>query len=167
MVQLRQTLELANELLTKNSICFSLIGGFALSAHGIPRATKDIDLLVDGQHMEKVKKLFTDAGFVVFFESKEVLQLNGPGYLDIVFAHRSLSLEMLKNSPLRLAGVPVVSKEALIGLKIQAYKNDTSRTLQDKADIQALLKTATVDLQKVKAYADLFDAWLEIQELLK
>jgi hypothetical protein len=167
MVQLRKTLKLAQSLLTKNRIRFVLIGGFALSAHGIARATKDINLLVDGSFKSQVKALFTQAGFAVFFESDEILQLNGPGYLDIVFANRPLSLEMIRESPLKLAGVPVVGREALIGLKIQAYKNDPSRTLQDKADIQALLKLPGANLQKVKTYADLFDAWKEIEELLK
>ncbi len=166
MVQLRKTLELANTLLAQNHISFALIGGFALSAHGISRATKDIHLLVDGQFKVKVKKIFMGAGFSVFFESSEILQLNGPGYLDIVFANRPLSISMLKESQLKLLGVSVVAKEALIGLKIQAYKNDTSRTLQDKADIQALLKTGKVDLKQVKSYADLFEAWPEIEELL-
>lgn len=167
MIQLRKTLEIANTLLSRNRINFALIGGFALSAHGIARATKDIDILVDGSFQKEVKKLFVDEGFQIFYETPEILQLNGPGYLDILFANRPLSLEMIRESKIQLAGVPVVGKEALIGLKIQAYKNDPSRTLQDKADIQALVKTTGVDLQKVKKYADLFGAWIEIEELLK
>jgi len=169
MNQLRQTLELANRLLSSNKIQFALIGGFALGAHGIHRATKDIDLLVDGSKKAKVKELLLGAGFKVFYESEELLQLDGIGYLDILFANRPLSLEMLQQSKsgLALMGVPVVSKEAIIGLKIQAFKNDSSRSLQDKADIQVLMKSNGIDLVAVKKYADLFEAWPEIEELLK
>ncbi len=169
MIQLRKTLELARSLLNTEKIPFALIGGFALAAHGIHRATKDIDLLVDGAYKDKVKQIFINSGFKVLNQSSEVLQLAGPGYLDIVFANRPLSIEMLKKSKSEstLAGVPVVSRESLIGLKVQAYKNDPSRQLQDKADIQALLRQPNIDLTQVKIFADLFNAWSEIQELLK
>lgn len=167
MIQLRKTLEAARDLFLKENIDFALIGGFALGAHGVHRSTKDIDFLVDGSKKILIKKLFIDAGFNIFFESEELIQMDGPGYLDIIFANRPLSLEMLKQSKkgLVFAGVPVVTKEAIIGLKIQAYKNDPSRALQDKADIQALLKAGETDLIEVKKYADLFDAWNEIEEL--
>lgn len=169
MIQLRKTLELARDLFLKQKIDFALIGGFALGAHGIHRSTKDIDFLVDGSKKVIIKKLFLDAGFNIFFESEELLQMDGPGYLDIIFANRPLSLEMLNQSKkgLIFAGVPVVTKEAIIGLKIQAYKNDSSRTLQDKADIQALLKTDGINFVEVKKYADLFGAWSEIEELFR
>ncbi len=170
MIQLRKTLEIAQNLLQRSKIDFALIGGFALGAHGIHRATKDIDLLVDGSQKEKVRELFTSKGFRVFNESKEVLQLDGIGYVDIVFANRPLSLEIIQKAnfdKLRLAGVPVVSREAIIGLKIQAFKNDPQRVLQDKADIKLLLNQSGVNLVEVKKYADLFDAWSEIEELLK
>lgn len=45
MFNLRKTLNMATEGFLKESIDFALIGGFALGAHGIHRATKDIDLL--------------------------------------------------------------------------------------------------------------------------
>lgn len=167
MLTLRKTLELARSLLNDEKIQFALIGGFALGAHGIVRATRDIDLLVDGTQKDRVKKAFIAQGFNVIYESTEVLQLSGPGFVDIIFANRPLSIEMIRESHLELAGVPVVSVESLVGLKIQAFKNDPSRTLQDKADIQALLKLPGINLTQVKKYADLFDVWSEIEELMK
>ncbi|MBK9323741.1 MAG: hypothetical protein IPM97_12500 [Bdellovibrionaceae bacterium] len=62
-------------------------------------------------------------------------------------------------------GVYVVRAEDIIGLKIQAYKNDASRELQDKADIQKLLSSPQIDLALVKKYADLFDEWTVIEKL--
>lgn len=169
MLKLRQTLELANKILTDAQIDFALIGGFALGAHGINRATMDIDMLVDGTHQAQVKQLFLDKKFVIRHETNELLQLGGPGLIDIIFAHRPLSMEMLRESKSgpNFQGVSVVSREGIIGLKIQAFKNDPRRTLQDKADIQMLLRQNGINLKKVKAYADLFSAWSEIEELLK
>ncbi len=169
MVNLRQTLDIASKLLSQHQIDYALIGGFALGVHGVHRATKDIDFLVDGSKKEKVKELLLSAGFKVFYESNELLQLQGIGYLDILFANRPHSLEMLSQSKkgLHFVGVPVVSKEAIIGLKIQAFKNDPQRSLQDKADIQALIKSDNINLAVVKKYADLFNAWPEIEELIQ
>ena len=44
----------------------------------------------------------------------------------------------------------ILKPEDIIGLKIQAYKNDAARELQDKADIQKLLALPKVDLAEVK-----------------
>lgn len=70
-------------------------------------------------------------------ESAEVLQYSGIGYVDLLIARRPISKEILKLSnrggP---EGINFVRAEDLIGLKIQAYKNDKSRVFQDKADIQ-------------------------------
>jgi hypothetical protein len=159
-------LELAQKVFIDSKIDFALIGGFALSAHGIHRATQDIDILADGSKKELIKDQLIKVGFQLVFESLEVMQFTGPGYLDVVLANRPLSLEMLKNTNLQIFGIPVVSAEGIIGLKIQAYKNDPSRLLKDRADIQDLLKISSLDLQKVKFYADLFNEWPEIQKLI-
>ena len=59
----------------------------------------------------------------------------------------------------------ILKAEDIIGLKIQAYKNDGSRELQDKADIQKLLALPNLDLDTIKKYADLFDEWSVIEKL--
>ena len=59
----------------------------------------------------------------------------------------------------------ILKAEDIIGLKIQAYKNDGSRELQDKADIQKLLALPNLDLETIKTYADLFGEWSVIEKL--
>lgn len=166
MIDLRKTLTLAHVVLDKNGISHALIGGFALAVYGNHRATSDIDFLADGSKKELIKKTLQDEGFKLNHESVEVLQFSGPGFLDILLANRPLSQEMLKNSVQNISlGVYVLRPEDLIGLKIQAYKNDVSRELQDKADIQKLLEKPNLDLTTVKKYADLFQEWEVIQNL--
>jgi len=168
MFNLRKTLQLVIKSLGEKKIKFALIGGFALGAHGIHRATKDIDILIDGSQKDLVKELLIKNGFRLLFESTEVMQFDGPGFLDILLANRPLSLDMLKSaSKSELFDINVVSAEGIIGLKIQAYINDKSRRLQDLADIQALLKVQGLNIKKVKQYADLFDEWKTIEELLE
>jgi hypothetical protein len=166
MIDLRKTLVEASEALKKAGVQHALIGGFAMATYGHHRTTIDVDFLADGNKHELIKEVLLKQGFKVTHESSEVLQFSGPGLLDILLANRPLSLEMLKqaiqNSNL---GIYVVRPEDIIGLKIQAYKNDPTRELQDKADIQKLLILPQIDLTLVKKYADLFDEWATIEKL--
>ena len=74
---------------------------------------------------------------------------------------------MLKNSIINDdLKVSILQPEDLIGLKIQAYKNDASRALQDKADIQKLLELKNINIEIVKKYADLFNEWAEIEKIM-
>ena len=115
----------------------------------------------------KAKELLEGVGFKAEHESDEVLQFSGVGFVDILFARRPISQEILKNSneggP---EGIKFVTKEALIGLKIQAYKNNSKREFQDKADIQFLIESdGELDWAQVKEYADLFGEWEVIDEI--
>jgi DNA repair ATPase RecN len=166
-MSLKDTLSTATEMLKTESIAHALIGGFALAAYGVARATQDIDLLVDGSDHQKVKQLMMTAGFKVVHESNEVLQLSGIGQLDLLFANREATQKMLATAKVfNQFPVPVVALEDLIALKIQAYVNDPKREFQDKADILALLQNnpnANYDI--IKKYADLFEQWSAIEDI--
>lgn len=167
MFDLRSTLLTASQALKSRNIKHALIGGFALAFHGINRATADIDFLADGTTRAEILDALLKAGFTLRFESPEVLQFGGIGHLDILLANRPLTMQMLKDAEFK-SHVPiyVLRAEDLIGLKIQAYINDSSRELQDKADIQKLIKThSTLDWERIKLYADLFDQWNVIEHL--
>jgi hypothetical protein len=166
MLDLRKTLLDASNALKNAGISHALIGGFAMAIYGHHRATVDVDFLADGQSRDLIKIVLLKHGFQLTHESSEVLQFSGPGLLDILLANRPLSQEMLKHAVQNSSlGVYVVRAEDIIGLKIQAYKNDSSRELQDKADIQKLLAMPKIDLVIVKKYADLFDEWPVIEKL--
>ncbi len=89
----------------------------------------------------EAKKLLINNGFTLEYESKEVLQFAGIGYVDLLLARRPISKNILKNAN---AGGPedirFVRAEDLIGLKIQAYKNDPSREFQDKVNFDLFFK---------------------------
>lgn len=167
MFDLRATLLNSSAALKKQNIAHALIGGFALSLHGINRATADVDFLADGTKRTEILKTLQDEGFSLRFESTEVLQFTGPGNLDILLANRPVSQQMLRDAILqKRLPIYLLRVEDIIGLKIQAYTNDPSRELQDKADIQQLMKHhPDLDWPRVKKLADMFDQWSMIESL--
>ena len=166
MINLRKTLNDAHSVLQQAGIAHALIGGFALAAYGQHRATADIDLLADGTKKEIIKTELIQKGFVLKHETAEVLQFSGLGFLDVILANRPLSQEMLKRAQLNYElNIYILKAEDIIGLKIQSYKNDKSRELQDKADIQKLLVLPGINLEDIKKYADLFGEWPVIEKL--
>jgi hypothetical protein len=167
MFDLRATLLKASDALQKRNVAHALIGGFALAFHGINRATADVDFLADGTNRAEILQALQNEGFILRFESSEVLQFTGIGNLDILLANRPISQQMLKDAILQ-QNLPVylLRVEDIIGLKIQAYINDPSRELQDKADIQQLMnRHPGLDWQRVKNLADIFDQWPTIEKL--
>ncbi len=166
-MNLRATLKLAHSLLDQNKIEHALIGGLALGCYGSTRSTIDVNFLVHEEHKEKIKDLFIKNGFNLVNDTAEVLQVAGIGYVDILLARRPISQKMLFNaSSGGPEGVHFLKAEDLIGLKIQAYSNDHSRELQDKADIQFLIESVKdINWERVKLYADLFNQWEVINDL--
>lgn len=168
-MDLRSTLKFVHNLLFDNSIDHALIGGLGLACYGSTRATVDMDLLVYEEDKEKIEELLLKNGFHLENKSDEVLQFAGMGYVDLLLARRPISRDILKfsnkNGP---EGINFVRAEDLIGLKIQAYKNDESREFQDKADIQFLITYQdALDWELIKKYATLFDEWEVIDEIRK
>lgn len=129
-------------------IRYALIGGFALSLWGVPRATVVLDFLVNREDMAAVHDLMVSLGYSRYHHSDNVSQYLAAehilGEVDFLHAFRPASLGMLKRTvPRELFGrtmtVQVISLEDLIGLKIQALVHDPTRRATDLADIEDLL----------------------------
>lgn len=168
-MELRKTIQVVHKLLKQEKVEHALIGGLALSCYGSTRSTMDVDLLIHEDSKPKVKSSLKNIGFQIVFENEEVIQLQGIGYLDLLIARRPTSQQMLlKSNEGGPEGIKFVRPEDLIGLKIQAYKNDSKRELQDKADIQFLIQNVpNLNFILIKKYADLFDQWSFIEGLQK
>jgi len=166
-MDIKTLLRTVDAFLTEAGIDHALIGGLALGAHGVQRFTNDVDFLIDAEQRPALKRVMLQKGYRVFFESPEVLQFEGEGMVDFVLAQRDLSRGMLRHAqPIPGLGIKCLGVEDIIGLKIQAYKNDPKRALRDKADIQALIELhRLLDWERIKAYADLFGEWATIEEI--
>lgn len=174
-METKTNIELFDELtslcniFSEKKINYALIGGLALGFHHYHRATMDIDFLIQKSDMESVKEILCEIKKLeVFYESSEVLQLNGPVDLDIIWASRPDSLKMLQNAMAKEEKIRVVNLHDLVGLKIQSMTNDSRRKFKDLSDIQMVLENNLdeIDWIKIKYYADLFNQW-PVLEMIK
>ena len=131
----------------EKQIRFALIGGFALGLWGVGRSTIDIDFLVE-KKIEDINSIMTDMGYRIHYQTENVSQFISEiplfGEVDFLHAFRPLSLQMLDRVEKKSVfggklKVPVLRPEDLIGLKLQALKNDPTREAVDLQDIKALM----------------------------
>ena len=166
-MKLMDVLKLSHQIIQDTGAPHALIGAFGMSAHGYQRATNDIDYLVDGDFRPQIESEFKKKGFRLFNSSDDVIQFEGPGSVDIIFARRPMSKEMLgRNNLTSILEIPVLAAEDIIGLKIQALTNEPRRKFKELGDIQALCQIKKlVDWDRIQKYAELFNAWDIISEI--
>jgi len=149
----------------------ALIGGLALAAHHVVRATSDIDFLVASEDGDQLHTALLALGYVCLHRSDDAANyLRGDEGLDFLYAHRPLARDLLQAAEEHMLGpvqVRVVSVEGLIGFKLQALVNNPKRP-HDRDDIRKLLREnrSTLDMQQVKRYFTLFDRVALMEELL-
>ena len=91
------------------------------------------------------------------------------GGIDVIWARRQYSLDMLKGRILTADGIHVAGPEAIIGLKVQAIANAPERRASDMSDIEWLLRAhfKTMDMVRVREYFALFMMEADLDELLR
>ena len=160
----------------RENIRYGLIGGFALGALGIPRATVDLDFLVHNQDLPKIKDLMKYKSYECVFQTENVSQYVNPveifGEIDFLHAYREISLGMLDRAIEKeiFAGemrIKVIKAEDIIGLKVQSSINDETRLHKEYADIEALMAhyRAELDWQTIEEYFSIFDQQTLFNEL--
>ncbi|MDT8286801.1 MAG: nucleotidyl transferase AbiEii/AbiGii toxin family protein [Elusimicrobiales bacterium] len=164
-MDLKHALQELVEGFDANGIDAALIGGFALGALGMPRATMDIDFLVDRAALDELEPFMTGLGYKKEFVSENVSQYvhAGPDALEVDFLHafRPVSMKMLREAlSVDVFGggmkVKVLRPEDIIGLKVQAIVNNPDRKNRDTADIEALAVTAGLDWPRIGSYYSMF-----------
>ncbi len=140
----------------------ALIGGLALAAHNVVRATQDIDFLVDASDADTLHGLLLKLGYRCIHRSEDAANyLRGDEGIDLLYAHRPASLHLLAEASDRDTGMGrmrVISAEGLIGFKLQAFVNNPKRT-QDIEDIRSLLRAnrGALNMDEVKRYFVMFE----------
>lgn len=147
--RLNRTFDILTALRADNCIDgFALIGGLAVSAWSLPRATMDVDLLVlaKAENLNNLVKALCDAGIRAELRrgglDDPVPFLIRADFLDIIVATKKYEAEAVGESiAVNIAGreIPVVSPEYLIILKLKAGGP------QDLADVTELLSSNLVD----------------------
>jgi len=162
----------------KNRIRYALIGGFALGAWGIPRATMDLDFLIHKEDLNKLDKILTKMGYKLRFRSENVSQYKSNkkdlGTLDFLHAFRKISLQMLARAESKEVqkgklNIRLASPEDIVGLKIQAMANDPRRKLKELADIEAILRLykKKINWKLIQEYFQLFQLEDEFKFLMQ
>lgn len=166
--QLQEALQAFDSLATPPA----LIGGLALAAHQVIRATRDLDFLVAAEDGDRLHAVLTDLGYVCVHRSVDAGNyLRGLEGLDVLYAHRPVARELLSSAQDRatpLGRLRVVSVEGLVGFKLQGWTNDPSR-VRDLDDLKSLigLHKATLDLDQIRRYFVLFDREAMLDEILE
>ena len=153
----------------KHGVRYGLMGGFALGLWGVGRATVDLDFLVDRADLAKVDASMSDMGYECKFRSDNVSQYISPikiyGEIDFIHAFRQASVEMLQRTmEMKIFNgeltIRVLVPEDIIGLKLQAIRNDPRRREQDMEDIKALVvsRQGKLNWKLIKEYAEILDA---------
>jgi len=149
----------------------ALIGGVALAAHEVIRATRDVDFLADAADADHIHEALTRLGYRCLHRSEDAANYRRDDEgLDLIYAHRPESQRLLaaaKERDTALGRLRVISAEGLIGFKLQALVNDPTR-LRDQDDILALLRSqrTRLNMEEVRGYftlfgrAELLDEWL-------
>ena len=149
----------------------ALIGGLALAAHQVVRATRDVDFLVDADDADRLHCVLLDLGYRCMHRSEDAANyLRGDEGLDLLYARRPIARRLLGEAnqhATALGTLRVISAEGLIGFKLQALVNNPSRT-RDLDDIRALLRAqrGKLNMAEVHEYFALFDCTELLDELL-
>ena len=120
----------------RDGIDYALVGGLAVAIWGAPRATKDIDLLIQPQDRDRAMQAAAGLGFTLAalpmeFKDGTTMQRvtkidsNADAMtLDLMLVDRSLAAAWQSRArlPFGDASVSVVSREALIGMKARAAR---------------------------------------------
>jgi hypothetical protein len=155
---------------------YAAIGAFGLHAYGLSRATLDLDFATEAEAQPALVAFLESLGYETLHRSEgysnHVHPLADLGRVDFVYVDVDTSRRLLGGGgrTLRLGGheVPVPRPEHLAAMKIHAMRNDPSRTLQEMADVQFLLRLPGIDEEEIRRYferAGLLERYREIKRL--
>lgn len=157
-------------------IRYALMGGFAVGLWGGSRTTVDLDFLVNRDDMGKIDVIMQGLGYECRYRSENVTQYVSPlkifGEVDFLHAFREASLQMLQRAEEKMVfggtlTIKTLRPEDLIGLKLQAIKNNPERKASDLADIKVLMQIHKdkTDWSLVEKYFTIFDMLEDLEEL--
>lgn len=153
---------LISHFLEERGFRYAVIGGVAIVAYGLPRTTVDLDLVVESTAQDELIRFLESRGYQTLHRSSGYSNHSHPdpdwGSVDLVYVGGETSQELFAAARLATGPgglkVPLPKPEHLAALKVQAMKNDPSRTFQDMADIRFLVNLPGVDRYEIRRYFD-------------
>ncbi len=176
-MEFARVIGLVRGFLIERGVGHALAGGLALAAYGLPRTTFDLDLVVDGDHQQELIDFLEAAGFETLFRSigysNHLHSDPALGRVDVIYVRGGTREKIFAEArPMPGPGgstVLVPRPEHLAAMKVQAIKNDPTRTYSDLADIRFLLGLPGVDREEIRSYFvkhGMGDRFLELEAAL-
>ena len=167
--QVRET----DTALKSANVGYMVVGGVAVNAHGVLRATHDLDVMVRAEDSDTLDGVLKTLGYRSVDRREDLAHYVRPDglRLDVLFSRRPVSARLLKHPKYARYSdldIPIVSVEGLIGLKVQSF-NDDPRRLRDLEDIMRLIKANRdkLDMTEVGEYFDLFGRRQLLDDVLR
>ena len=152
---------------------YMIVGGVAVNAHGVLRATLDLDVMVRSEDGDALDDVLTMLGYKSLDRRLDLAHYVRPDgtRLDVLYSRRPITARLLEHPDIARYSnldIPIVSIEGLIGLKVQAFTDDPRR-LRDLEDIMRLIKANRdkVDMVEVGEYFDLFGRGQLLDDVLR
>jgi hypothetical protein len=163
--------------LDRHAIDYVVIGAVALLAHGYPRFTEDIDLVLTAEGLEKFHKELVGQGYAPAFPgSRKRLRATASGVsIEIMVTgeypgdgkQKPIGMPDPRTAFVQIDGVHFVSLEKLVELKLASGMTATDR-LKDLADVQELIKARKLSADFANALDPYVrDKFLELFESLE
>ena len=151
---LNKTLARLSNDLEEHGISYAVIGAVALLAHGYPRFTEDIDLVMTAEGLEKFHEELVGLGYVPAFPgARKRLKSTVDGVSIEVMTTgeypgdgkpKPVSMPEPTAASTEIDGIRFVTLEKLIELKLASGMSAPDR-LKDLADVQELIKIRKLD----------------------
>lgn len=135
--------------LDAHNIDYMVIGALALLAHGYPRFTEDIDVIVTPEGLKKFHEELIGLGYVPAFEGaqKRLRSTIDGTRIEFISAGefpgdgrpKPIAFPNPRDATARIEGVNFITLEKLIELKLASGMTAPDR-LKDLADVQELIK---------------------------
>jgi hypothetical protein len=145
--------ELCSDL-DRRGIDYMIIGAVALLAHGYPRFTEDIDLVLTAEGLETFHRELVGLGYAPAFQGarKRLRATKSNVPVEIIVAGeypgdgkpKPISFPVPADASVEIDGVRVVTLEKLVELKLASGMTAPDR-LKDLADVQELIKLRALD----------------------
>jgi len=153
---LNKTLTRLSADLEEHGIDYAVIGAVALLAHGYPRFTEDIDLVMTGDGLRKFHEELVGLGYVPAFPgARKRLKSTVDGVSIEVMTTgeypgdgkpKPVSMPEPDKASTEIDGIKFVTLEKLIELKLASGITAPDR-LKDLADVQELIKIRKLDAE--------------------
>src|ERR1051325_6251138 len=143
---------LANDL-EQRGIDYMVIGAIALLAHGYPRFTEDIDLVMTSEGLQKFHDELVGLGYTPAFSGarKRLRSTDGVSIEVMTTGEfpgdgkpKPVSMPRPNEASIEIDGIRFVTLEKLIELKLASGMSAPDR-LKDLADVQELIKIKRLD----------------------